>query len=985
MKLKFISNLNYQQNAINSIVDIFQNLNKMENKNLNQISRQLNLYSINNSISNINPIIDSEWWKNTGIKNIKSIQEKNNLDQLQYFSNNTKTFDIEMETGTGKTYIYLRTILELHTKYGFSKFIILVPGNAVKEGVIKTLSITKDHFSALYNNVPYNWSNYDSKNLNILNDFVENNNLEILIMNIQQINKYNEENSKQSNNIYKETDQLNGKKPIEMIQNINPIIFIDEPQTTASGLKSLKSIEKLNPLFLVRYSATFKKRSDEILMYRLNAIDAYKQNLVKHISVYEIKANTNFSKQIKILNFDNKKMNVEVEMSCLKKNKGFETKKIKLKEKDNLQFISNNDEYKGLFVEEINFEEQYIQLSNGEKIFSNYNNSELEKEFKRCQIRQTIQIHLDKQIRLEERGIKVLSLFFIDKVKNYRIYKLDKTKELGIYAKYFEEELKNILETNPNKYKSILNSLSIDEYITKCHDGYFSIDKDNKYIDSSKNGENQNDEKTYNKIMKDKERLLSLDEPLSFIFSHTALKEGWDNPNVFQICTLNETSSEMKKRQEIGRGLRICVDQSGERVCDENINELAIIPNESYEKFVNDLQKEMIEDGVEFATFKWNSFVNETITNEKSQEVFNLLSKTNYLDSNKHVIKFDEEEIRILLTNNIELITNDEIDYIIRTLTNNSVKKIISNGNKLIKNELHSNVIDSEEFKNLWAKVNAQTIYKFEFDSNKFIDIVINKFKEHEISNLQFIATKNDIDMDETKGLTIKSGGIYSTFNITNFEKINLIDIIREISKTTNLKYSTIAKLFQNNKVKEAIIKNKNLAIKQLVTIIENEKINLIVKGIEYNKIDKCYELSELKNKYDFYYDYQMESNLYEIENENKYPYKYLKCDSNIEKDFASESDKSNIVNKYIKLPNWFKIKTPLGNYNPDWVILFENGVQIVETKGSSEENDLRNNERLKIQCGKKHFESLNLKNSYNKVKTFRELVENIKINDNSK
>lgn len=985
MKLKFISNLNYQQNAINSIVDIFQNLNKMENKNLNQISRQLNLYSINNSISNINPIIDSEWWKNTGIKNIKSIQEKNNLDQLQYFSNNTKTFDIEMETGTGKTYIYLRTILELHTKYGFSKFIILVPGNAVKEGVIKTLSITKDHFSALYNNVPYNWSNYDSKNLNILNDFVENNNLEILIMNIQQINKYNEENSKQSNNIYKETDQLNGKKPIEMIKNINPIIFIDEPQTTASGLKSLKSIEKLNPLFLVRYSATFKKRSDEILMYRLNAIDAYKQNLVKHISVYEIKANTNFSKQIKILNFDNKKMNVEVEISCLKKNKGFETKKIKLKEKDNLQFISNNDEYKGLFVEEINFEEQYIQLSNGEKIFSNYNNSELEKEFKRCQIRQTIQIHLDKQIRLEERGIKVLSLFFIDKVKNYRIYKLDKTKELGIYAKYFEEELKNILETNPNKYKSILNSLSIYEYITKCHDGYFSIDKDNKYIDSSKNGDNQNDEKTYNKIMKDKERLLSLDEPLSFIFSHTALKEGWDNPNVFQICTLNETSSEMKKRQEIGRGLRICVDQSGERVCDENINELAIIPNESYEKFVNDLQKEMIEDGVEFATFKWNSFVNETITNEKSQEVFNLLSKTNYLDSNKHVIKFDEEEIRILLTNNIELITNDEIDYIIRTLTNNSVKKIISNGNKLIKNELHSNVIDSEEFKNLWAKVNAQTIYKFEFDSNKFIDIVINKFKEHEISNLQFIATKNDIDMDETKGLTIKSGGIYSTFNITNFEKINLIDIIREISKTTNLKYSTIAKLFQNNKVKEAIIKNKNLAIKQLVTIIENEKINLIVKGIEYNKIDKCYELSELKNKYDFYYDYQMESNLYEIENENKYPYKYLKCDSNIEKDFASESDKSNIVNKYIKLPNWFKIKTPLGNYNPDWVILFENGVQIVETKGSSEENDLRNNERLKIQCGKKHFESLNLKNSYNKVKTFRELVENIKINDNSK
>ncbi|MDE5651651.1 MAG: DEAD/DEAH box helicase family protein, partial [Ureaplasma sp.] len=295
MKLKFISNLDYQQNAINSIVNIFQGIAT----NCNQVINQLNLYNINNPISNANQSINSEWYKNIGIKNIKNIQEKNGLEQIQYFSNSTKTFDVEMETGTGKTYIYLRTILELHTKYHFSKFIILVPGNAVKEGVLKTISITKEHFSVLYNNIPYNWSNYDSKNFGILNDFAENNNLEIMIMNIQQINKYNEENNKQSNNIYKETDQLNGRKPIEMIQNINPIIFIDEPQTTASGLKSIKSIEKLNPLFIVRYSATFKKRNDEILMYQLNAIDAYKQNLVKHISGYGIEENNNFNKQIK--------------------------------------------------------------------------------------------------------------------------------------------------------------------------------------------------------------------------------------------------------------------------------------------------------------------------------------------------------------------------------------------------------------------------------------------------------------------------------------------------------------------------------------------------------------------------------------------------------------------------------------------------------------------------------------------------------------
>ncbi len=979
MKLKFISNLDYQKNAIDSIVNIFKDITKKGKNNCNQISNQLNLYNIHNSIWNTNPMIDSEWWKNIGINNIKNIQEKNKLNQIQFFpNNNIKTFDIEMETGTGKTYIYLRTILELHTKYGFSKFIILVPGNAVKEGVLKTLSITKDHFNVLYNNVPYNWSNYDSKNLDILNDFAENNNLEIMIMNIQQINKYNEENSKQSNNIYKETDQLNGRRPIEIIQNTNPIILIDEPQTTASGLKSIKSIEKLNPLFIIRYSATFKKRNDEILMYQLNAIDAYKQNLVKHISVYGIESNSSFSKQIKILNFDNERMQAEVEIVYLKKNKGFETKKVKLKESNNLQIISNNNEYKDFIVEEINFEEQYILFSNGKKIFSNYNNLDLENEFKRCQIRQTIQIHLDKQVKLEKRGIKVLSLFFIDKVSNYRIYKNDKTKDLGIYAKYFEEELRNILESNYHKYKSILNSHSIDDYIEKCHDGYFSIDKNNNYVNSSKTGDSQNDEKTYNKIMKDKERLLSLDEPLSFIFSHTALKEGWDNPNVFQICTLNETNSEMKKRQEIGRGLRICVDQSGERVHDENINELSIIPNESYEKFVNDLQNEMIDDGIDLATIKWDSFISETISNEKSQQIFNLLSKSHYLNDNNQIIKFDEEEIKILLTNNISSITNNEIDYIVEKLTSNNIKKIISNGNKLIENKIHLDVINSKEFKTLWTKINSKTMYKFKFDSDKFIDIVSNKFKKDEISNLQFIMTKNKINMDETKGVTIQSSGIDSIFNINISEKIDLIATIKEISKITNLKCSTIVKLLQNNEILESIIKNKSVAINKLVNIIKNEKIKLIVEGIEYNKINKYYELSQLETNYDFSYDYQIEKNLYKVENKNKYPYKYLKCDSNIEKDFAIETDKSDIVNKYIKLPNWFKIKTPLGNYNPDWVILINDTIQVAETKGSNNENDLRNNEQLKIQCGKKHFESLNLKNSYSKVKTFKELIENI-------
>lgn len=561
MKFKFNKNLDYQLEAINSIVDIFD-----IGENFAKQNNVFELQAFEKYIANELKIDEKRFLENIkNIQKINKIEESVGLDKMD--------FSIEMETGTGKTYVYLRTIFELNKKYNLKKFIILVPSVAIREGVLKTLEQTKQHFKELYN-TNYGYFAYDSKKLSKVREFSQSLDLQIMIMTIQAFNK--------DKNIMRQTpDRFNGDKPIEMVAKTWPVVVMDEPQNMESEL-SKSAIEDLNALFKLRYSATHKTKHN--LMYRLDPFDAYKKGLVKRIEVFGIKEDNSqamvFSiKEIKIQK--EKAPTAIVNLEFKQPNGEYSIRKMLVKSGDVLKDRTNNEKYEELFVREVSARNNEIELSDGNFYKLEQELVENKEQIFRTQIKETIKSHLDKQIELGDK-IKVLSLFFIDKVDNY-------VGENALIKKIFEEEFEKL------KLKSDLFA-NIETW--KVHNGYFAKKKE-KGVEIYKNttGKTKADKEVYDLIMKNKEKLLSFVEPTSFIFSHSALREGWDNPNIFQICTLNETKSQSKKRQEIGRGLRLAVDINGDRVFDPNINILTVVANESYKEFVGNLQSEYIEDG----------------------------------------------------------------------------------------------------------------------------------------------------------------------------------------------------------------------------------------------------------------------------------------------------------------------------------------------------------------------------------------------------
>ncbi len=596
MKLHFDSKQEYQIDAIESVVKLFegQSLSKGEfelTANSNGLGfgdlgfgNQLNL-----SQSDI-------------LNNLKSVQKENEIDISSKLDFITYTdiaenkeeikvntafpnFTVEMETGTGKTYVYLRTFYELNKLYGFTKFVIVVPSIAIREGVLKNLEITDEHFQLLYNRPPINYYVYDSKRLPQLKSFATNNAIQILIINIDSF-------TKDSNIINQYRDSTNGKKPIEYIQSTNPIVILDEPQNMETDIRK-KGITNLNPLFVLRYSATHKYIYN--LIYKLDPVKAYDLGLVKQIEVDSVFSENDFNKAfIKLEDIKTAKTKVTAKLKIdVDSDNGVQRKSVKVDSKnyDLYKLSGNREQYKDLLVSTINYADGLIELSEGTVLKLGETQGALQDQIMKIQIQKAVEEHFIKELKLKDLGIKVLSLFFIDRVANYRGYDTSGNIIKGKFAEWFEE----IYAIYQKKYPTLLN-----HEIDKVHNGYFAQDKTGKYRDS-KSGESKEDDDTYHLIMKDKERLLDVNEPLRFIFSHSALREGWDNPNVFQICTLNETTSEMKKRQEIGRGLRLCVDQSGIRIRDKNINRLTVFANESYEDFARKLQKEIEEDcGVNF-------------------------------------------------------------------------------------------------------------------------------------------------------------------------------------------------------------------------------------------------------------------------------------------------------------------------------------------------------------------------------------------------
>jgi type III restriction enzyme len=650
MKLKYDAELGYQRLAIEAVVDTFSGQPLVDSHFSVSIASQefMGMAQTEVGLANRLVLTDAQL-----LENVRHIQKNNGIPKVSDLQG--RHFSIEMETGTGKTYVYLRTIFELSKTYGWTKFIIVVPSVAIREGVLSSIALMRDHFAALYS-APFDALQYDSKSLGKIRQFATANTLQILVINIQAFQKdAKDENNlddtdsiKKINVINRESDRLSGKKPIEFIQASRPIVILDEPQsvegdTLQGETLSSRAIARLTPLFTLRYSATHKNYHN--LLYKLDPIQAFEQKLVKQVEVASIRAEDNLNDAfVKLLAVDNKKaLRAKLKINVQEKEKATQ-KTIWVKVNDDLYVKSKErQEYKnGYIVQNILFTPgcEAIEFSNGQYLELGKALAGFDDDMMRAQVRETIEQHLMKERLFKGKGIKVLSLFFLDRVDNYRIYNPDGTISLGKIGRWFEEELISLIKKP--QYQDL-----VTEPVEKLHNGYFSRDKKGGYKDTT--GTTKEDDDTYHLIMRDKERLLSFDEPLRFIFSHSALREGWDNPNVFQICTLNESKSYDRKRQEIGRGLRLPVNQQGERIHDESINRLTVIANESYEHFAKTLQNEYEADyGIHFSAVP--------IVNQRDRKLVKL-NKQVFLDADfselwkrisqktRYRVKFSTEEL----------------------------------------------------------------------------------------------------------------------------------------------------------------------------------------------------------------------------------------------------------------------------------------------------------------------------------------------------
>ena len=992
MKIKFEENLEYQLEAIKSITDIFsgQEISKTVFTVEKANNPQLSIIANENDLGTGNKLL---LYPEEILENLNKIQTRNGLPKTKVSSKNEYNFSVEMETGTGKTYVYLRTIMELNKKYGLKKFVIVVPSLAIKEGVYKTLQITEEHFKSLYENTPYDYFIYDSKKINMIRNFAVNDSIQILIINIDSFNK-------DINIINRERDQANGYKPIDYISQCNPIVIVDEPQNMESD-KAKNAIKELNPLCTLRYSATHKEIYNPV--YKLDSISAYEKKLVKQIEVATVGVAQNLNTEyIKVISIKASKNGITAKIELdIKNRSGVSRKEISIKHGDVLSEKAKRDIYDGYIVNEITYNEvepskSFIDFGKVKLTLGQVNGGQDPILIKRLQIRKTIQEHFEKQLALKSKGIKVLSLFFIDKVANYRIYDSETGEaKKGKYALIFEEEYNSLIQSG--KYQGVGD-------VSKVHDGYFSIDKKKtksgvEYSEFKDTKGNTNaDDDTFTKIMKDKEKLLSFNEPLAFIFSHSALKEGWDNPNVFQICTLNETTSEMKKIQEIGRGLRIAVNQDGERVRGFDVNTLTVMANESYEHFVESLQKEMEkEKNIKFGVVEDSIFVNIVIDYEnekeiflgyeKSKKIFQDLINRDYIDEDgnaKDKLKKDLDEGNLELAEEFKGIK----EIIIEKLKLTIGKLVVKNANEKKKITLNKKVFLSDEFKELWDKVKYKTMYQVNFEVEKLIDkCIINLDEEVYIPFEKFLYDK--------KRLAITKGGIGEQKsyeieeNIEVYRNYKLPDIITYLQNETNLTRKSIVKILTKSKTLNSFKKNPQLYLEQASDIIKRTMKLFIVDGIKYEKIgDAEYYSQELfeQNEIFGYLKDEMsrQGNMVETE---KTPYSSIVIDSEIERKFAEGLEKNGNIKVYTKLPDWFKIPTPLGNYNPDWAILVEELNQnkeklyfVVETKGTTSEAGRRDLENLKINCGKKHFEALEVDYSVCAImRDFKDYIEKIK------
>lgn len=979
MKLHFEPNLDYQLQAIESVCDLFrgQEICRTEFTVTMKLPDQqltLGVADTDKGLGNRLTLVDDQL-----LDNLRSVQLRNGLAPSSTLASGD--FTVEMETGTGKTYVYLRTVFELNKRYGFTKFVIVVPSVAIKEGVYKSLQITEEHFKSMYAGVPVDFFLYDSSKLGQVRNFATSATIQIMVVTVGAINK------KEVNNLYKDSEKTGGEKPIDLIRATRPIVIVDEPQSVDGGLSGAgkAALDAMNPLCTLRYSATHANKHH--MVYRLDAVDAYERKLVKQIEVAAATIEDAFNKPyVRLLEVSNKKsISAKVELH-VQTATGAKPQVLTVNDGDDLEQLAKRAVYADFRVGEINTAkgEEFMELRYpGGEVYLALGQAHGEVDalaVQREMIRRTIKEHLEKEKLLRPKGIKVLSLFFIESVARYRQYDKDGNSVKGDYARIFEEEYRRAAKLPA--FQSLFNEVDLAQQAAAVHDGYFSIDKKGRWADPEldKEGGLKNEtsradaERGYNLIMKEKEKLLSFGTPLKFIFSHSALKEGWDNPNVFQICALREMGSERERRQTLGRGLRLCVNQDGQRVYGHDVNRLTVIATESYQEFADQLQKEIEADtGIRFGIVEQHQFASIAITTpdgkvaplgvDQSKALWDHLRAAGHIDAKGKVqysLKIALKDGKLALPDAFEPYRGQVAELLRKVTGRVEVKNRDDRETVPLRKGADGKAVTlSEDFKALWERIKHKTTYRVQFDNDKLIrDCTAALTRDLHIARARLQWRKAEIGIGKAGVEAREKEGAYTV--TLDEADIELPDLLTDLQDRTQLTRRTLVKILTECERLDDFKRNPQQFIEQAAEIINRCKRMALVDGIRYQRLgddavwaQELFETEELTGYL---------TNM--LRDTKRSIYEHVVYDSATERDFADALEKDDDVVLYAKLPGWFKVPTPLGNYNPDWAVLVnKDGTQrlyfVVETKSSLFTDDLRNKESAKIECGKAHFKAL--------------------------
>ena len=988
MKLHFEPNLDYQIQAIEAVCDLFHGQETCRTEftvTRDAASGQMSLFENDLGIGNRLNLLDDEL-----LANLHAIQLRHGLPPSPSLASGD--FTVEMETGTGKTYVYLRTVFELNKRYGFTKFVIVVPSVAIKEGVYHTIETAAEHLRGLYAGAPFDFFLYDSAKLGQVRNFATSPQIQIMVMTVGAINKFGDEQQAQSeeadestrrekskNVMYRPSEKTGGEKPIDLIRSTRPILIVDEPQSVEGGLdgKGKKAMERMNPLCNLRYSATPKHAHH--MVFKLDAVDAYERKLVKQIEVAAASVEGGHNKAyVRLLAVSNNRgvITAKVEIDAQTKT-GIVRKEVSVQDGDNLEMTTGRAVYQHCRVGEIRVakgdeflelrypgDEQYLRPG---QAYGDVDALAVQRQM----IQRTIKEHLDKEMRLRPQGIKVLSLFFIDAVDKYRQYDAEGNKVNGDYARIFEEEYRRLAK-HPD-YQSLFQEVDLTTAAADVHNGYFSIDKKKvggKTVEVFKDtrGTTQADDDTYSLIMRDKEKLLSFDTPLKFIFSHSALREGWDNPNVFQICALREMASEQQRRQTIGRGLRLCVNQDGERLRGFEVNTLTVIATESYEQFAEKLQKEIEDEtGIRFGIVAAHQFAGVTATGvdgqpaplgfDQSEVLFEHLKAAGLVNAQGKV----QDALRAAIKDGTLTLPEPfaaqlpQVKEILRKLAG---RLEIKNADDRRQVKSRQAVLQGADFKALWDRIKHKTTYRVQFDNEALLGTCIKALADAPpIAKTRLQWRKADLAIGRSG---VEATETTASAPVTLDEgDIDLPDILTDIQDKTQLTRRSIHRVLVESGRLDDFKRNPQQFIELTAEIINRTKRMALVDGIKYQRLgaDDYYAQQLFETE-------ELSGYLKSMIAANKSVHEQVIYQSDTERTFAEQLEKNEAIKVYAKLPGWFRVPTPLGPYNPDWAVLVEkDGAErlylVVETKSSLFIDDLRDKESAKIKCGKAHFKAL--------------------------